>query len=193
MSPTVESTVPAGTSTGVGAIDRLVEVVGSADPAALASVLRLTEAPCTNELGIGGPPKCGTIDDVPAKEGGVPRSEGTIVEAFPISTCESEWHAEADTIASIVGDEPRTLFAVVELDDLTDVHGSGVNIPVTHALIFERGDGDGASGMLFAIDGEHIRYIDVLCGGSAAAFLTEPLSEVYGPLEVILRGPAFSG
>ncbi len=61
-----------GTETGVDELDRVIQIVQEGDMNALRSLVRYTQAECTFEDGLGGPPKC--------KEGEV---EGETVEVLP--------------------------------------------------------------------------------------------------------------
>ena len=99
-----ESAEP-GVETGVDELDRVIQIVLDGDMNALRSLIRYTEAECTFEDGLGGPPKC--------KEGEV---EGETVEVLPFLGPEGHF-IRKDDIDSWIGIDASDLYTVYSVSD----------------------------------------------------------------------------
>ena len=69
-----------GTRTGVAALDAVIAALETGDKEAIQRLAGFRPVPCTNEAGLGGPPKC---------QPGM--SPGTPIEAMPSGGCEGSW------------------------------------------------------------------------------------------------------
>lgn len=76
-------------TTGVAAVDEVLAVLQTGDRAALLAQIQFLEAACTNEMGMGGPPKC--WGGGPSSEIDPPLPEGSLVEVFPVVGAEGMW------------------------------------------------------------------------------------------------------
>jgi hypothetical protein len=109
---TDSETIERGVETGVDELDRAIQIVLDGDMNALRSLIRYTEAECTFEDGLGGPPKC--------KEG---EDEGETVEVLPFLGPEGHF-IRKDDINSWTGIEASDLYAVYS------VSGSAFSDPI---------------------------------------------------------------
>ena len=91
--------------TGVDELDRIIRIVLDGDTIALRSIVQFTQAECTLEDGLGGPPKC--------KEGEV---EGETVEVLPFLGPEGHFLRKED-IDLWVGIGTSDLYAVYAVSD----------------------------------------------------------------------------
>ena len=95
---------PLTAQTGIEGIDQVLEAVASGDPQSLRSLIEFTEAVCTRQDGLGGPPKC--------REG---EAEGTPVEVLSFLAGEGSFIRKED-----IGDWPGIaasgIFAVYEVN-----------------------------------------------------------------------------
>lgn len=97
------ATQPPGESTGVPAVDTVIEGVLSGSTAEVTPLVTLQSLACGPQQGPGSPPPCpsGTAD-------------GAVVDVLPVATCEGEWRPESAVAASfepLVGNAPE-LYAV---------------------------------------------------------------------------------
>jgi hypothetical protein len=109
---TDSETTERGVETGVDELDRAIQIVLDGDMNALRSLIRYTEAECTFEDGLGGPPKC--------KEG---EDEGETVEVLPFLGPEGHF-IRKDDINSWTGIDASDLYAVYS------VSGSAFSDPI---------------------------------------------------------------
>lgn len=109
---TDSDTIERGVETGVDELDRAIQIVLDGDMNALRSLIRYTEAECTFEDGLGGPPKC--------KEG---EDEGETVEVLPFLGPEGHF-IRKDDINSWTGIDASDLYAVYS------VSGSAFSDPI---------------------------------------------------------------
>ncbi|MCB8959944.1 MAG: hypothetical protein H6651_06500 [Ardenticatenales bacterium] len=77
------------TPTGVAAVDEVLGVLQTGDREQLLAQIQFLEAACTNETGMGGPPKC--WGGGPSSEIDPPLPEGSLVEVFPVVGAEGMW------------------------------------------------------------------------------------------------------
>ena len=94
-----------GTQTGIAGVDQVIEAITSGDRAAIESLLQFTPIACTDEPGLGGPPKCADAPDAP--------SEGTEVHAFPTGQCEGAWTYDLTPIVDGLVSASPELYAVL--------------------------------------------------------------------------------
>ncbi len=95
---------PLTTQTGIGSIDQILSAVASGDTEALRSLVEFTNAPCTQQDGLGGPPKC--------REGEV---EGTPVDVLPFLGGEGSF-LRKDEIGNSPGIDVTSVYAVYEVN-----------------------------------------------------------------------------
>jgi hypothetical protein len=187
--PTATATpnVPSGVQTGIDSVDAVTKAVLDGDVDAFRGLIDLREVPCTNELGIGGPPKCWQ-----APSGAAP--EGTPLAVFPLGVCELEWDTD-ETLTAYLNDSffsrPYELYGVVRLDfDATLFDEPYLPTP-QYGVIFKYDRSEiGNRGVMVLLEADAVVYIDVLCDGAPEDFLTgHPLYS--DNAELILLGPAF--
>lgn len=94
---------PLTTRTGIEDVDNIVEVVASGDVEALRSLIQFTNTKCTQQDGLGGPPKCRAGE-----------AEGTPVEVLPIFGPEGYFLLKEE-IGKWTGVEATGLYAVYEV------------------------------------------------------------------------------
>jgi hypothetical protein len=87
---------------------------------------------CTQELGMGGPPKC---------ESG--QEEGTPVDHFPILGPGEGMHIEPEDIDLVLDFHAESLYAAFRHKDEPDLESSFE--PGAYVLVFPTGDADGAN------------------------------------------------
>jgi outer membrane murein-binding lipoprotein Lpp len=109
---TDSETTERGVETGVDELDRAIQIVLDGDMNALRSLIRYTEAECTFEDGLGGPPKCEEGED-----------EGETVEVLPFLGPEGHF-IRRDDINSWTGIDASDLYAVYS------VSGSAFSDPI---------------------------------------------------------------
>ncbi len=136
----VPEVISGGQWTGVDQLDRLIEIVLSADMDALQSAIQFNKSKCTFVEGLGGPPKC--------KEGEV---EGETVEVLPFLGWEGHFIRKEDisswdglnvsqvyaaytvsTAGKTDPDYPRGTHAIVFIDE---AQGSSVTLQITEGRI----------------------------------------------------------
>ena len=93
---------PLTTLTGIADIDAILEAAAIGDVQTLLPFIQFTETKCTNQEGMGGPPKC--------REG---EAEGTAVEVLPFLSSEGHF-LRKDEIQQWNGIEPVGLYAIYE-------------------------------------------------------------------------------
>jgi hypothetical protein len=98
--PTVTEDYPLDTETGNSAIDPVLAAVESGDAQELRSLVKYTNARCTNADGLGGPPKC--------REG---EAEGTMSEVLPFISSEGSF-LRKEEIGNWRGINPAALYAI---------------------------------------------------------------------------------
>jgi len=178
-----DETPPAGTTTGIPAIDAVIEDVLAADSDSLVDRFVYASAACTSAQGLGGPPKCSQAPGSPP--------DGTTVQAFPVSSCELGWTYDLQPIVSQFVARELELFAVLELDlpgPLFDEPGMPV---LDHAIIFQSEEpGIGRVGHMLGTSGESVVYLESLCGALPETYFTDR-QQIQDHHEVILQGPAF--
>ena len=83
--------------TGIAGVDVVLDVLLliAGDLDAMQSLFRYVTTPCTLETGAGGAPKCWQVP-------GAAQVEGTLVEIFPTSVCEAEYHTEGEVLTSLL-------------------------------------------------------------------------------------------
>src|SRR5690606_4817633 len=79
---------PRGTRTGDAGIDAVIAAVESGDRAKVTSLVQFQPVGCTNESGLGGPPKC--PDGV---------AEGTTFDVIPAGGCEGSWFLKDEFVS----------------------------------------------------------------------------------------------
>lgn len=95
---------PLTTKTGIQIIDQIVHAVASSDPEALRALIEFTNAECTRQDGLGGPPKC--------REGEV---EGTLVEVLAFLSSEGSY-LHREEIDRWTGVQASGVYAVYEVN-----------------------------------------------------------------------------
>lgn len=95
---------PLTTQTGNETIDRVLEAVSSGDPQSLRSLVQFTNAVCTQQEGLGGPPKC--------REG---EAEGTPVEVLSFLGGEGSF-IRKDEIGNWTGITASGIYAIYEVN-----------------------------------------------------------------------------
>ncbi len=168
-----------GTQTGISGVDQAIEAVTSGDPAAIESLMRLTPIACTNDPGLGGPPKCADAPGSPA--------EGSEVHAFPAGQCEGAWTYDLSPIIDgLVAASPE-LYAVLwdrGAPQTSEFPQSEFRLVFASKM---ESISDSPLGLVVGVNAGKIRSVAYLCG--------EPPSyrvEHQDPGElVILYGPAF--
>jgi hypothetical protein len=170
--------------TGIEAVDAVIEAVLARDAAALQSLLRFSEAACTHQFGGGGPPKCFAYQPAPP--------EGTVVEAFPLSTCEGEWRTELGPIVEMLLDRELALYGAVELNLDGPLFGLEYYPQPEYGVLLQQEFNGEIAGILLGVeDGGWFSYIDFLCFPPPEWIFSEQAEVVYGDsVELILRGPA---
>jgi hypothetical protein len=99
-----ENFYPLSTRTGVEHIDQILAAVASGDPQSLRALAEFFEAECTNQDGLGGPPKC--------REG---EGEGTPVDVIAFLSGEGG-HIRKDEIDNWTGMNASGLYAVYKVN-----------------------------------------------------------------------------
>jgi hypothetical protein len=183
--PTETPTPLAGEQTGIDAVDEVIEAVETGDAAGLEALLRFTKAPCTSAFGGGGPPKCFYYQPAPV--------EGTVVEAFPLSTCEGEWRTELAPIVEMLFDRELALYGVVKLNLDGPVAGFEYYPQPEYGVLLQHEVSGETGGILLGVEEEGgVTYIDFVCFGPPDWFLSEQARVAYGDgVELIFEGPAF--
>jgi hypothetical protein len=187
--PTATATpnVPSGIQTGITLVDAVTKAVLDGDEEAFRGLIELREVPCTNEFGIGGPPKCRQ-----APGGGAPG--GTPLAVFPLSVCELEWQT-GETLDAFLKDvffsRQYLLYAVVRLDFKAPLFDEPYLPTPQYGVIFSYDRPEIANrGVMVLLEADRVAYIDVLCDGAPEDFLKQhPLYS--DKAELILLGPAF--
>ncbi len=187
-SPTPTASVPTGTETGIASIDNVIRAVLSGDEAGLTSLFRFTETACTNFLGMGGPPTC-------LNQPGKP-SEGTLVKAFPVSSCEAEWRTDLAPVADSLLTRQPQLYGVVQLNLTAPIWGLPYYPQPEYGVLLQVANqqtNEGAEGVLLGVEDDgSVTYVDYVCIGPPSVFLTTNVSAAYGNnVQLILRGPAY--
>jgi hypothetical protein len=174
--------VPTGTKSGIEAVDRVIDAVSRGDEDGLLALLRSQKTACTTQTGAGGPPKCRD-----AREELVP--DGTLIDAFPLSSCELDWHADLRAIVQRIFEGQPRLYAVVAFT------GQLFNEPYlpqpTHAAVFDTRTPDGRPvGLMLLIESGSVVYVDWMCDGSAESMLAN--HPIYtGRFTLVLEGPSY--
>ena len=94
---------PLNVETGIEQVDRVLEAVASGDPQALRAVVEFTNVVCTQQDGLGGPPKC--------REG---ETEGTSMEVLPFITSEGSF-IRKNEIENWTGIDVSGVYAIYEV------------------------------------------------------------------------------
>jgi hypothetical protein len=137
---------PLATRTGVEEIDRVLEAVASGDQQALLSLIQFTEAKCTHQEGLGGPPKC--------REG---EAEGTPMEVLPFLGSEGSY-LRKEEIRNWQGIDVSALYAVYEVSSNVLVEEY---FPAGEYVIVLIGSETGFSVALRVMDGRLVRVDDL--------------------------------
>lgn len=185
--PTPLSIVPGVEGTIPRIVRRVTDAVSAGDVEAVLALVQMTEAPCTERGGIGGPPKC-WIGDRSYKAGNV-HPEGTIVEAFPITSCEFGWY-DREAVAGLVEGwvtGAGELYALVRLT-APPFEDESYYPDLTHAAIFTLTDSPDAS-RVFLFGERGLAFVHHPCILPAEDALAE--HPTYRDAEVIAYGPAF--
>ena len=95
---------PLTTQTGIESIDQVLNAVSSGDAAGLRSLVEFTNAECTQQDGLGGPPKC--------REG---EAEGTPVEVLSFLVGEGSF-IRKDEIENWTGITASSIYAIYEVN-----------------------------------------------------------------------------
>jgi hypothetical protein len=95
---------PLTAQTGIETIDHVLEAVASGDPQSLRSLVEFTNAVCTGQEGLGGPPKCRAGED-----------EGTPVEVLSCVGGEGSF-IRRDEIGSWPGITASSIYAIYEVN-----------------------------------------------------------------------------
>jgi hypothetical protein len=183
--PTATPNVPSGVQTDIASVDAVTKAALDGDVDAFRGLIQLREVPCTNEVGIGGPPKCWQ-----APGGAAP--DGTPLAVFPLSVCELEWHTD-ETLDAFLSDvffsRRYELYGVVRFDFHAPLYDEpdlptpeyGVILQYDRPEINDRG-------AIVMLQGGRVVYLSVLCDGGPEDYLHHPQ---FVPAELILLGPAF--
>lgn len=114
---------PLTTETGIQVIDQVIHAAASGDPQAVRASIEFFEAECTQQQGLGGPPKC--------REG---EAEGTPVEVVAFIGSEGG-HLRKDELENGLAVKATGIYAVYEVN--TAVLSSEQYYPVgNYAIIF---------------------------------------------------------
>jgi hypothetical protein len=183
--PGAPPTVAGGTETGIAAVDDVIQAVLTADAAGLEALLRFTEAPCTRAAEAGGPPKCFHYRPAPPDD--------TVVEAFPLSTCQGEWHTDLRPVVEMLLDREAELYGVVELGLEEPILGLDYYpLPEFGVLLQQEINGENAGVLLGVEDGGGVTYIDFFCFPPPDWIFSEQANAAYGDrINLILEGPAY--
>ena len=143
------------TRTGLAAVDEILALLQAGEPEALLAQIQFQEIACTNETGMGGPPKCWGGGSASAID--PPLAEGTVVEVFPSMGPEGVWlfrpeiHLVLDRLQSVDG-----IYAVYTLNEPATrgmLKGEyGVLLPAGPDVAFELRLAPGIVGFASAID-----------------------------------------
>ncbi len=124
---------PAGElATGIAEVDRAIAIILENDIELRRDLVQFKTSGCTQELGMGGPPKC---------ESG--QEEGTPVDHFPILGPGEGMHIEPEDIDLVLDFHAESLYAAFRHKDEPDLETSFE--PGAHVLVFPTGDADGAN------------------------------------------------
>ncbi len=172
--------VPTGTTTGDAAIDRIIAVMLAGDVDGIASVLAMTETPCTTAQGLGGPPKCAQAPGRPA--------DGSLVRAFPFSTCEGGWTYDLKQHATLLVQNKLSLYGVARFATPQPPYTNEAGYPsLEHIVLFEfSAGGVPRIGLIAGVTDSKVVFTRHICVGPPEEALT-----FYGPSTLILRGPAY--
>ena len=176
---------PPSGSTGIDAVDDVMEAVVALDAASLEALLRFTQAECTHSFGAGGPPKCFYYQPAPP--------EGSIVEAFPLSTCEGEWRTDLAPIVEMLFDRDLSFYGVASLNLDGPLAGLAYYPQPEYGVLLQHEVNGESGGILLGVeDGGGITYIDYVCFAPPDWFFSDQAEVVYGDgLELIFEGPAY--
>lgn len=94
---------PLSARTGLEAVDPVLEALASGDAQAVRSLIQFTNAPCTRQDGLGGPPKCREAE-----------AEGTPVEVLPFLGPEGSF-LRKEEIADWQGVDAAGVFAIYKV------------------------------------------------------------------------------
>lgn len=182
--PTPTSEPPdGGVTTGDPALDAIIRAALDGDAQVLQDFVAMTEAPCTTAQGAGGPPKCSQAPGSPP--------DGTVVEAFPASSCELGWTADPAPVLTQFATLDMELFAVLELDLGGPLFGEPYMPELDYAVILEsESPAIGRLGHMVGVQDGAIVYLENLCGGAPETYLTER-QQIAEHHQVLLQGPAF--
>lgn len=198
LSPTGEASptaVPTGaasgtgfeTSTGIAAVDPVLAALAQGTVDAVVQRIRMTDVPCSDLQGSGGPPQCSAYGSTKDTSRPAPPPPGTVVPAFPVSSCDSGWLADPETAAASFAPRVERLVAVVRITQPIALDPQ--RLRPTHGIIASTEQPEAAV-LLFVEDG-YITGAKLTCGERSASLLGPPTSDAYGAPEVVLRGPSW--
>jgi len=172
--------VPTGTTTGDAVIDRIIAVMLAGDVDGVASVLATTDTPCTTAQGLGGPPKCAQAPGRPA--------DGSLVRAFPFSTCEGGWSYDLKQHASLLVQNKLSLYGVARFATPQPPYTNETGYPSMEQMVLFEFSAGGVQriGLIAGVTDGKVVYTRHICVGPP-----EEALGFYGPSAVILRGPAY--
>lgn len=132
-------------TTGITELDSLLEFIESYDATKVRDLIDLQTLPCTNALGLGGPPKC--------RDG---ETEGTEVSVFAFTVCEPEWLREEQILPNLEDVFAYTFkrYAAYEEDGNYVAIFEAEEEPVVGAAV----------AVTFTMDGGRIVKISRICG-----------------------------
>jgi hypothetical protein len=135
------------TETGIQPIDQVLNAVASGDPQAVRAAIEFIDAECTQQEGLGGPPKC--------REG---EAEGTLVEVLAFLGSEGG-HLRKDELENGLAINATGIYAVYEVN--TAVVSSEQYYPVgNYVILFV--DEENRSGTALRIGERGIVRVDTL-------------------------------
>ena len=183
LSPSAQSTetVPRGTSKGRADLDAIIDAALDGDAAGLQTYFLLQPIPCSNALGLGGPPPCRL-----APSGSAP--DGTLVNVFPLGACDLGWLTDVSDLVQRKLTPPPQLYAVVEL---TARPYAEPFLPMaSHGIIFETDASDGSRhGWMLLVQNGDVVFLTNVCQGPPEEFFQFPPYQ--DKMKLILEGPAF--
>jgi len=169
----------AATDTADPRLDRVIAAVAARDPEALSALLLPHRTACAHGDGIGRPPPCSS-----GREAGLP--EGSAVEAFPVLSCELEWHADLRVVASLLLERAGDFHSALRFAKRESAAEPYLPRPDAGLIFTNPRDPRGAT--LLLLEGAAVVAGEWTCGGGPG----ELLDGLWGPAELTQRGPAYS-
>lgn len=168
--PATETLAPgvADATTGIDAVDRVIEAVLSKDAARVRSLLVFTSVGCTNADGLGGPPKCRAGE-----------AEGTLVDVFPSLGAEGS-HMRREDLDAWVPLNVNLVYAVYRVS--AQAYTEPAFPAGEYAILFLGAEGHPA--VIAQVTQDGIVRLDYIMDGDYKARLERDASEfLIAPLE----------